>query len=455
VSQVFGIISTLSNELLLFAALGFAIGGLDDFAVDLLWIGRSAWRRLRIYRHHDRTTAATLKPANRPGRLVIFIPAWQEAEVIGDMLKQCLKRWEGHDYRIYVGCYPNDPATRYTVLHTDTPYIRLVDCPRPGPTTKADCLNAIWAALMSDEKAECFEAKAIILHDAEDLVHEDELTLFQSLIERFDMIQIPVEPLPDVTSRWIAGHYLDEFAEAHGKDLIVREAIGSSLPSAGVGCAVSRRALAHLATRQGGLPFDTGSLTEDYELGLKLSSLGYKGAFVRLLSRGGDGLVAVKAHFPGLLDEAVRQKTRWILGIALAGWDRMGWRGGLMECWMRLRDRRTIISALVLTCGYASLVIYGLAVIAGFPPPALVGSWSILLPLSLAFFVWRACIRFVCVVRLYGWQQGVLSLPRVIIGNIIVMMASRRAVVQYLGYLESGALVWDKTRHAFPAMDHD
>ncbi len=166
----------MGNELLLFAAVGFAISGLDDFVVDILWISRAFWRRLSVYRRFQRTTAATLRPAERRGRLVIFIPAWQEAEVIGGMLKQCMKRWAGHDYRIYVGCYPNDPPTRYVVMHMNSPHIRLVDCPRPGPTTKADCLNAIWAALVSDEKSRGFTAKAIILHDAEDLVHPDELT---------------------------------------------------------------------------------------------------------------------------------------------------------------------------------------------------------------------------------------------------------------------------------------
>ncbi len=451
----FATLSTVGNELLLFAALGFAVGGLDDCVVDGLWIGRALWRRQRIYRHFDRTTAATLKPAAYPGRMIIFIPAWQEAEVIGGMLKQCLKRWNGHDYRIYVGCYLNDPPTRYTVLHMDSPYIRLVDCPHPGPTTKADCLNVLWAALALDEKKENFLAKAVILHDAEDLVHPDELSLYQSLIERFDMIQIPVEPLADPASQWISGHYLDEFAEAHGKDMIVREAIGSSLPSAGVGCAISRPALARLAQLQGGTPFDTDSLTEDYELGLKLSALGYKSAFVRLPASNGIGLVAVKAHFPAVLDDAVRQKTRWILGIALTGWDRMGWRGGLVERWMRLRDRRTILSALVLTSGYAALVLFGLAVMTGHPPPTLVGTSHVLLPICLVFFVWRALVRFVCVARLYGWKQGFLSVPRVVIGNMIAMMAARRAVAQYLRYLKNGALVWDKTCHAFPAVDHD
>ena len=50
--------------------------------------------------------------------------------------------------------------------------------------------------------------------------------------------------------------------------------------------------------------------------------------------------VATREHFPASFDAAVRQKARWLTGIALAGWDRIGWRGGLVNRWMLLRDRK-------------------------------------------------------------------------------------------------------------------
>src|SRR3546814_19662843 len=70
------------------------------------------------------------------------------------------------------------------------------------------------------------------------------------------MVQLPVLPLIDPRSRWIAGHYLDELAEAHGKDLVVREALGASVPSAGVGCAIRRDLMDSIARLNGGKPFD-------------------------------------------------------------------------------------------------------------------------------------------------------------------------------------------------------
>ena len=69
------------------------------------------------------------------------------------------------------------------------------------------------------------------------------------------MIQLPVLPLPDPHSRWISGHYCDEFAEAHVKELVVREAVGAAIPLAGVGCAIERKPLAQLAAMQDGKPF--------------------------------------------------------------------------------------------------------------------------------------------------------------------------------------------------------
>ena len=87
-------------------------------------------------------------------------------------------------------------------------------------------------------------AKAIVLHDAEDVVHPLELKLFDRLIERAGLG--PAAGGSADRSRIRAGsrgHYADEFAEAHMKELVVREAVGAAIPLAGVGCAIERVAL--------------------------------------------------------------------------------------------------------------------------------------------------------------------------------------------------------------------
>ncbi|MCJ8158524.1 hypothetical protein MKI88_14025 [Sphingomonas sp. LaA6.9] len=86
------------------------------------------------------------------------------------------------------------------------------------------------------------------------------------------------------------------------------------------------RALERIAFANGGFPFDSDSLTEDYELDLRIAEYGGSGIFVRLPATPGGKPVAVRAHFPSRLADAVNQKSRWMTGIALAGWDRLGWR---------------------------------------------------------------------------------------------------------------------------------
>lgn len=200
----------LVRELALFAAAGFLILGASDLLVDLIWM----FLRVRRWaRRVQPASLAALPPPAQPGRLAILIPVWQEAAVIGPMLRHACTAWGPDDVRLYVGCYPNDPDTIAAVDAVEDPRIRRVVGGRPGPTTKADCLNALWVALLADEAAEGAVFKGIVLHDAEDVVHSGELRLFDRLLERFDLIQLPVLPLIDPRRRGVSATYVDEFAE--------------------------------------------------------------------------------------------------------------------------------------------------------------------------------------------------------------------------------------------------
>lgn len=437
------------REAVLFAACGFLILGASDVAVDLIWIARVLRRRLTLARP---ARVDTLAPPTMPGRIAVFIPAWDEAAVIGDMLRCTLATFDHGDYLLYVGCYPNDPATIEAVREVRDRRIRLVVGHTPGGTTKADCLNRLWEELLRDERAEGWQAKAVVLHDAEDVVHSAELRIFDSLIERFDLVQLPVLPMVDRHTTAVSATYADEFAESHGKELVVREALGASIPSAGVGCAFSREALAAVAARNGGWPFDADSLTEDYELGLKLHAMGRRAVFVRLPS--GRGVVATKEYFPGTVEAAVTQKARWMTGIALSGWDRLGWGGGFAECWMRLRDRQSVLAAVLLFAGYAAFLLWLLLKLAELllevTPQPISSALAALLQINSFLLAWRLTMRFGFVARGYGVAQGLLSIPRVVVGNLISMLAARKAVFRYLGIRRGDLARWDKTSHAFP-----
>jgi adsorption protein B len=134
-----------NHELMLFAAIGFLVGGIDDVAVDLVF----GWQALR---HRRRGNGERLERLPGPEhRLAVFVPAWDEAAVIGAMLQTALARFDHPDFDIYVGTYPNDTATIDAVraIADRDARVRLVIGDTPGPTTKAACLNTLCAATLN------------------------------------------------------------------------------------------------------------------------------------------------------------------------------------------------------------------------------------------------------------------------------------------------------------------
>lgn len=457
-TDVWQLLAVIQYELLLFAGVFFLIGALDDFAVDLAWLWLKLTGRARTAKV-DRSELES-KPLNAP--VAVFIAAWQEAEVIYDTARHLLSVWPQSNLRLYVGIYRNDPATLVAAIGAarDDVRLRLVihDC--DGPSTKADCLNRLYEAMRDDELRASTRFSSVIFHDAEDLVDPGGLGLLDWAIEDgADFAQLPVEPLPQASRDWLGSHYCEEFAEAHGKAMVVRSAVGAALPAAGVGCAMSRRALDRLTENsQLGVPFDPKSLTEDYEIGLAIADQGGRCRFVR--ARGlDDQLIATRAYFPSKLDQIVRQKTRWVHGIALQGWDRIGWKGGIAETWMRARDRRGPFTALVLALGYLLLVITLMISIASAfgTGPSMVVSPLIyaLIIANLCFLGWRIAWRFLFTARNYGVAEGVFAIIRLPMTNIIAIMAGRRAILAYWRTFFGRSIEWDKTAHSrHPAQSH-
>ena len=438
----------IEHELLLFAAFFFLLGAIDELAVDLIWL----WLRIT-----GRASAARLPrdfgQSPLTGEAAVFVPAWREAAVIGATIEHALGAWPQPGLRLYVGCYRNDPATIEAALAAaqGDSRLRVVIHGRDGPSTKADCLNRLYRALEDDERRKGSRARMVVMHDAEDMVDPQALAVLDAAIATADLVQLPVLPHPMPSSRWIASHYCDEFAEAHGKAMVVRDALGAGLPTAGVGCAVARDALARLADARGkDGPFEAECLTEDYELGLGIAALGGRSRFVRCRSADGR-LIATRACFPARIACAVRQKTRWVHGIAFQSWDRLGWSGRPADLWMRLRDRRGPLTALVLAVAYFLLILVTLSWLghlaglgASLEPPSWLGP---LLALNLASFVWRAACRFAFTAREYGVVEGLRAILRIPVANVIAIMAGRRALASYVAALAGRPLRWDKTQH--------
>jgi len=252
-------------------------------------------------------------------------------------------------------------------------------------------------------------------------------------------------------AKWIAGHYGDEFAESHRKSLVVRDWLRTSLPAAGVGCAFRRDLLDRIATLRGSdVPFAGEALTEDYELGILVSELGARSRFVRAHDIDGR-IIATRECFPNTLDAAVRQKARWLHGIAFQGWERVGWGKGLAEIWMRTRDRRGPLVVVVLLAADLQIPLWG-AVLLGrqlglYRPPPLQSVLVAVVWVGSLGMTWRLLTRASFTAVQYGSREGLRSIPRQLLGNFIAIFAGRKALLDYVASLRGRPVVWDKTDH--------
>ena len=122
-------LDAVARETMLFAGVGFLIGGIDDLAVDLVFLAVWARRRLSPASVGDGDGTLAEYPARAvPRRFAVFVPAWDEAAVIGAMLRTTLARFGAADYRLYVGAYPNDRPTieAVTAVSAKDARVRLV-----------------------------------------------------------------------------------------------------------------------------------------------------------------------------------------------------------------------------------------------------------------------------------------------------------------------------------------
>lgn len=451
------------------------IFGIDDLIIDVLYWSRTLFRRLSVYRKFPRADSKRLyEQQQRP--IAIMVPAWNEVGVVGPMAKAAAESLDYENYEIFVGTYPNDEATQSDVdaVCAEFDHVHKVVCALPGPTSKSDCLNNILASILEFEKQNNIEFYGFVLHDAEDMISPMELRLFNYLLKDNDLIQVPVYPYVHKGVSPTASHYADEFAELHGKDIPVREAIAGQVPSAGVGTGFSRQAILKLMTDGDGLAFDTQSLTEDYDIGFRLKKWGMKEIFVRYSvederatlqeHRRGTGdktsrVICVREHFPSKFSHAVKQKSRWIVGIVFQGLKTHGWADNITMNYFLWRDRRGIFAnilsflamlvflQLVLILLYQMLVPESYRFLSIFEGDRLV---STLLFTNLVLVFNRMLQRAIFVTQYYGIVQGGFSIPRIIWSNVINFFAVLRAIKLVIQTGDSKKVAWDKTKHEFP-----
>lgn len=481
IQQYFDILTTYSQVLevlVIVTALFMLISSLDDFFIDACyWI-----RKLYLWLRSDRKQNGfdlddMLAVYKQP--IAIMVPAWKEYDVIYDMLTTNISLQRYDKYHFFVGAYPNDSKTQDEIRRAVSEFpekITLVVTPEDGPTSKADCLNSVISEIQNYEDRHELRFAGIVLHDSEDVIHPFELLLFNYLLHaQHDFIQLPVYSFPRRLRQLVAGCYMDEFAEWHTKDLLVREKLTGVVPCAGTSACFSRRAIQMLIdeAQDSDEVFKRGSLTEDYEIAFRLNRLGCDQIFMRFpvtvdhdASDGyGRGLIfeqflpiATRELFPDDFRAAYRQRARWLLGIVFQGWSQYGWKGSLQMKYFFIRDRKGVLTAPMAIAAYflafnvVALRLMSLALPDEMmiPYDMLNTQWfALLLLVNMLFLTNRLLQRVYFTSRIYGWKSGLMGAPRILVSIFINYYAVLRAIWIYVKHLRTGEPIgWDKTAHA-------
>jgi bacteriophage N4 adsorption protein B len=432
-------VATLLSVLTVFVLLGYFLASFDDFLLNVFYL-------LRHRRVKARETAPSTINLDEPRRIAIMIPAWQESGVVAPMIRSTLElaHYPSARLEFFVGVYPNDPVTVQEVQELAKQH-RNVHCvinTKSGPTNKSQNLNEVYAYIENVERLKGREFAAIAIHDAEDVIHPYTFRLYNSLLTKHAVVQLPVFAIFPKTGFWgrlVSGTYADEFAEHHLHHIPTRESLGLFVPSAGTGFAI-RRDVARRLVATGPL-FREGSLTEDYEFALRLWQIGCKVHFhLQKLERIDDEgnikreYVAVREYFPSEVQASIKQKGRWIYGITLQTpkfleWSKLNWRDKLTL----LHDQKGKYTNLFHLLGYP-LTLYALLSLI-FLLPSSFNSFTLTLGLVVLFMtLTRLAMRYTAVQEIYGWREAVLAtlfpplLPvRWLIATYINTMATIRA----------------------------
>ncbi len=251
-----------------------------------------------------------------------------------------------------------------------------------------------------------------------------------------------------------------------------------------MGTAFSRHALEILEDPVTKTPFSTNSLTEDYRTSLLLHLKGLKQIFVtqkitrlhwkkrwvffgRNVIKKSSEYIATRAMFPTEYIKAVRQKSRWIIGIVFQEAGHIIWPKKWPVRFTLTHDRKAIFTHFVNGLGYFVFIFWILYSLITYKSP---NYPSIQEQFNLHPWVWQMIVvvsimmcerilqRAIALWRVYrNWLAMFLSIPRVFYANVINLHALLKAFNVYYSTPKAQSSTggpkqpaWDKTDHHFP-----
>lgn len=426
-----------------FVSLGglISMSSLDDAFVDLLAFG--------IVRGAARRSGEGVKIPS----IGVFVANWREEDVLGKMVEGNLARISEPNVKFCLGVYPNDTGTRDVALELERKHpdrVRVVVNTLRGPTSKGQMLNEMFRQIYGAPDA----PELAVLHDSEDVIDPRTFGVYAAYALDHDFIQVPVFSLNSVNRSMVAATYMDEFAERHTREMIVRNALDAMIPSAGVGTCVTKRLVEHFIRLRGELLM-TGCVTEDYILGVEAKREGFKSAFAVVSADAAQGLdfVATREYFPKGLAASIRQKTRWVYGINFEATRKLGWRGSPWDVYFFVRDRKGMVTNFLppISVAFLALCLFGWLDPSEMSPD-LYAVFTASISLNLTFLALRYFIRVFACRQVYGGFDFIGVALRWPVALYVNMVAVWRAWKTYVGEsaFASRPISWSKTAHELP-----
>jgi adsorption protein B len=416
------------------------LSSFDDLFIDII--------AFAIVRHEGPNNGNVVIPTT-----AVFVANWHEENILGRMVEGNLARIPNSEVKFFLGVYPNDSGTLRVAIelaerHPDR--VRVIVNTLPGPTSKGQMLNEMFRQVF--ERDNCPEL--VVLHDSEDIIDPRTFRVYAAYASEWDFIQVPVFSLNSVNRSRVAASYMDEFAERHTREMIVRNAVGAMIPSAGVGTCITKRLLKYFLNERGQVLM-SGTVTEDYILGVEAKRAGFKSVFAAMSAEAGEGLdyVATREFFPKTTAASIKQKTRWVYGINFEAMHKLGWNGDWWDRYFFLRDRKGMITNLLPPISLVLLLGFVLGVIElSEMPPDLGPLLSVSMRINLAALLVRYVIRVTACRQVYGRYEWIGIAIRWPLSLYINMVATWQAWATYVGKSEfaSKPIVWSKTTHELP-----
>ena len=430
-------------------AIFYITTGFDDFVWDVLNL-------IKVWKQKKNKLEIKELDSAPPKLLALMIAAWHEENVLESVIDNIVSSqiYPKTMYHIFLGVYPNDTETVDIAKKLEKKYPNvhcIINC-KEGPTSKAQNLNYVIKQIKEYEMKNHLYFSSFTIHDSEDVVHPYELKVTNYLINTYPALQFPVFPLikkPKLSNFFkniTTNTYVDEFAENHFITMVNRHRSGAFVPSAGTGFSLSRQTIESLGENV--LP--ENSLTEDYRLSLSLYEQGIQMYYVmerlKRVNWQGDvswDYIATRSIFPNTFKAAVKQKTRWTLGITMQSYQMKEIFNNDLSFIGRYslyRDQKAKIGNMLSGVGYPVLIYFVISLFIPVIPiyPYYSLSWYLSLVVTLLMLE-RQLLRAISLYNVYGFRSafyGTLFPPlvpfRIVWGNIINFTATYKAYIQYL-----------------------